>query len=184
MGANSKAPVREDVLRGIRWGMILLIAMLMAIAGYRMFGTTPATAAPKIEVTPAAVPPPVVVTPAIEAGEGTASDAVPAASPGIKGPDVPPAPPPRRRTAPVETDDHAKAFIPPSVTTPRAAMKQDLTQTLPDAPSIDVKADPVAVAGPQVTTKQEDKGSRAGKLARSVGRVFGFGRKDSPAPAK
>jgi hypothetical protein len=179
MGANSSVPLREDVLRGLRWGMILLIAMLIAIAGYRMFGTTPATAAPKIEVAPAPVP--TAPEPAIQAGEGAPSEA---ARP-ISGPDVPAAPPPKRRqAAPIEPDDHAKAFIPPAVTTPRTAVKQDLTESLPDVPSIDVKAEPVASPTPQVETKQQEKGSRAGKLARSVGRVFGFGRKDASAPAK
>jgi hypothetical protein len=162
--------------------MILLIVVLMAIAGYRMFGTTPATAAPKVEVAPSTVQP--QAQPAIEAGEGTPSDVAPASMPPIKGPDVPPAPPPRRRAAPAESDDHAKAFIPPAVTTPHAAMKQDLTESLPDAPAIDVKAEPVATPAPRVGTKQQEKGSRAGKLARSVGRVFGFGRKESSVPAK
>jgi hypothetical protein len=159
--------------------MILLIALLMAIAGYRMFGTSPAEAAPKIENAPAKSEP---QRPAIEAGEGTPSDVAPA--PAITGPDVPPAPPSRRQAVPPQADDRAKAFIPPSVTAPRAAMSQDLTESLPDVGAIDVKAVPVASPKPVAMPKQEEKGSRVGKVAKSVGKIFGFGRKETPAPAK
>jgi hypothetical protein len=163
--------------------MILLIALLLAIAAFRMFGTSPATAAPKLEISPtgprAGQP---FTPPAIEAGEGVPSDD----ATGTRGPDVPPAPPPRRRTAPAETDeDRPKAFIPPSVTTPRAAMKQDLTETLPEVQAIEVKAVPLASPNqPAALPKPEDKGSRVGKVAKSVGKIFGFGRKDPADPAK
>lgn len=183
MGVNSKAPLREDVLRGIRWGMILLISVLMGIAGYRMFGTSPVTAAPKLVSTPATAPEPDVdpLLPPIEAGEGTPSGEAPA----IKGADVPAAPPARRRpAAPAPPpESRTKAFIPPSVTTPRTAMKQDLVENLPEVQAIDIQPVPVASPKATVAAKPEEKGTRAGKLARSVGRVFGFGRKDAP-PAK
>ena len=113
MGAKSNVPVvREDVLRGIRWGMIVLIAALLAIAAYRVFGTSPASAAPKPDIAPRPSLPAAQAAPqpAIEAGDGAPSEV----APGIKGPDVPPAPPARRQKAPLVPDDHAKAFIPPS----------------------------------------------------------------------
>jgi len=157
--------------------MIVLIAALLAIAAYRVFGTSPANAAPKIEVAPP--PAPTSQQPAIQAGEGAPSQEVPT----VTGPDVPPAPPPRKRSAPAEPEqDRSKAFIPPSVTTPRAAMQQDLTESLPDVQQIDVKAAPVAAGKASAMPKQEEKGSRVGKVAKSVGKIFGFGRNEPPPP--
>jgi hypothetical protein len=183
MGAKSNDPLRQDVLRGIRWGMIMLISILMGIAGYRMFGTSPVTAAPKVvaPTAPAAESDSVNPPATIEAGEGAPSQANPA----IKGPDVPVAPPPRRRAAPPpQPENRSKAFIPPSVTNSHAAMDQNLVENLPEVQTIEVHPEPVASPKAVVNVKPEDKGSRAGKLARSVGRVFGFGRKDPPVPAK
>lgn len=177
MGVNSNVPVGQDVLRGLRWGMITLIAALLAIAVYRVVGTSPATAAPKVQAAP--LPDPSTPQqPAIQAGEGTPSQEVPA----VTGPDVPPAPPPRRHTAPVEPEDHSKAFIPPSVTTPRGALQEDLTESLPDVQPIDVKAAPVAAGKAVAMPRQEEKGSRVGKVAKSVGKIFGFGRNEPPPP--
>jgi hypothetical protein len=61
-------------------------------------------------------------------------------------------------------------------------MNQDLTESLPDATAIDVKAVPVASPKPTGMPKQEEKGTRVGKVAKSVGKIFGFGRKDPPPP--
>lgn len=63
-------------------------------------------------------------------------------------------------------------------------MKQDMTESLPDVTAIDVKPVPIASPKPTAMPKQEEKGSRVGKVAKSVGRIFGFGRKEAPTPAK
>ena len=45
-------------------------------------------------------------------------------------------------------------------------MAQDITSALPDAPAMDMKAAPVAVASDKVNAKQQEKGSRVGKVAK------------------
>jgi len=189
--------VRQDLLRGVRWGAILLIAALLSIAAYRVFSSSPAAASQVVsdtdsdqDLTPAE--PPVVVQ------SDTAIQVGPTV---LKGPDVPAAPDltVRRKAAPKAA---AVAGMPPEripgparfgpaptpvpAVTPKASPNAFAAEALPEAvvsppvalgsPGMDV---PGPGAEPKLSPPPDDKGNRATRIVRSVGRIFRFGRKDS-----
>lgn len=183
---------RQDLLRGIRWGAILLIAMLLGITAYRVLSSSPAVAKPALSEDLAPVP-----------DAGPAMDtAIKVGVPVLKGPDAPPAPelPRPRKTAtksiaPVIEPEHLQAphFAPLPVAAP-APQPAFAAEPLPEpspalAPALTVP-DAVLVPAPQATAAPADnakQGNRAVRAVRSVGRLLHIGRKDPESkdePAK
>jgi hypothetical protein len=186
---------RQDLLRGVRWGTILLIAMLLGITAYRVLSSSPAVAsqpkvaeelAPAPEVTPAS-------NTAIQVG-----DAV------LKGPDAPVAPEaparaPKVRQSAAKTPPkliepperlYAPRFPSSSVAPPRPTQNAFVAGPLPEpapapapAPVVELSVPttmPAAAAGTTPEAVDNTKqGNRAVRAVRSVGRIFRFGRKDS-----
>ena len=181
--------VRQDLLRGVRWGAILLIAALLSIATYRVFSSSPAVASQTAseaeaveELAPAEPPVVVQAEPALKVGPTV-----------LKGPDVPPAPevtvrrklaaktaavvvmPPERIPGP--------ARFGPSPTPSKSSSNSFVGEALPDA-SATPPASGVEMPGPGTATSlapppEDSKGNRATRMVRSVGRIFRLGRKES-----
>ncbi|MEO5923572.1 MAG: hypothetical protein ABIR70_07075 [Bryobacteraceae bacterium] len=186
---------RQDLLRGIRWGTILLIAMLLTIAAYRVLSSAPATAR-ETEVEVKATE---EVTP-IEAP-------IQVAEPVLKGPDAPAVPEPVRvrkpapvKTAPqvIEEPQHLQApyFAPLPNTAPKASSHANsfVAGPLPEvteapAQTVELPSPRTPVMAPPPDADNNSKqGNRAVRAVRSVGRIFRLGRKDpeskQPQPAK
>lgn len=173
-----------------------MIAALLSIAVYRVISSSPATASPVPE--PAAV-----VNPS-----GPVAEAAPApiqiespkpvelVQPAAPQPAAPQpaatdknAPQPARRVKPVKDDGNsvppppaAKNFVasPDPKPAPKAAAAPVVATDLPDVHEAPTAPSVVAVpASPSLAPPPDDeKGSRAGRVVRSVGRLFRFGRKD------
>ncbi len=205
MAQTLKAPsaFRQDLLRGIRWGAILLIAMLLSIAAYRVLSSSPAVASqpkPAEELTPApvAVEPAPAATGAIQVGEAV-----------LKATDVPDPPqtPAKTKTRQIPLKATAPTLEPPArLSSPRfepvpvAPMKPIanafVAAPLPDpapatAPTVDSPAPTAVPAAPPPSAESaadnSKQGNRAVRAVRSVGRIFRFGRKDETkdgTPAK
>jgi hypothetical protein len=202
MKVDTKKPqpseFRQDLLRGIRWGTILLIAMLLSIAGYRVLSSSPATAstpksaeavAPAVEVEPDA---------AIKVADQERKEVQPAAKivnswevPEAPVKDVRPARKAPMRTAPqiVEAPQrlHAPAFARLPGASPVAKANGFAAEPLPaavDAPAPDIELptpkNPM-LAPPPGATDNGKQGNRATRAVRSVGRLFRFGKKDNEA---
>ncbi len=194
---------RQDLLRGIRWGTILLIAMLLTIAAYRVLSSTPATASETQPAeTEAVAPAPVAET------DGLIQVAAPVAKvaePVLKGPDAPLAPElvkvrkaPPVRTAPqvVEAPQHLQAphFAPLPNTTPKVSANANsfVAAPVPEAdtpfPGVELPSPRTPAMAPPPDAKDDTKqGNRAVRAVRSVGRIFRLGRKDDtkqPEPKK
>jgi len=190
---SQPSALRQDLLRGIRWGTILLIVMLLSIAAYRVLSSSPAAASPVAEElapTPEVAP---KTDAAIQVG-----DAV------LKGPDAPAAPKPEvtvkpRRTAAKATPKvieeperlHAPSFTPqPVAAAPKPTAKGNafIAEPLPtpaEAPAPAVAEMPSPSAPSKLAPPPDDskQGNRAVRAVRSVGRIFRLGRKD-PKPAE
>ena len=192
---------RQDLLRGIRWGTILLIAMLLSIAAYRVLSSSPATASepksaeiavPAVDVEPATETAIKVVEAepksASHAGETAADFEVPAV-PAKNARVVRKAPaqatnqfvePPQRLQAP--------AFTPQPAITPAAKSNANAFLAEPTPVAVDAPAPSVeipssknpALAPPPATDKSKD-GNRATRAVRSVGRFFRLGKKENEA---
>ncbi len=188
--ARSSA-LRQDLLRGIRWGTILLLVMLLGITAYRVLSSSPAAASqPRVaeELTAA---PDVAPAAAIQVGDGV-----------LKGPDAPLAPElPKARKAsakpalvPVEPPQrlHAPSFAPlPAVAAPKPQSNAFVPAPLPEpAPAVGPAVLDLPIAGavpvpaPAATPAPVDnskQSNRAVRAVRSVGRFFRLGRKDDNA---
>ena len=179
MRAQTRA-VQNDVIRGVRWGVILVLTVLLTIAGYRVFVSNPASAAPMS-------PAPVVRTPAADPlmqvnPEATAVERPQAAQPAPKSaparrapqPDVP-EPPARGRTS--------NQFS-PAPAAPKAAPRATVVDgTLPEA-AVTEGAELPSVAGLDgaFAAPPEAKSGRTTKIVRSVGRILRIGKKETPEP--
>jgi hypothetical protein len=197
---------RQDLLRGIRWGTILLIAMLLTIAGYRVLSSTPATASePKQGVDIAAVPEaaPAEASPDATIEVGTAA---PKQEVLLTGPDAPAAPPLVKARKPVVTAavtaTHPQVVEPPTrIRAPRfnsansspvlpAVASGRATVVTPFAeplPAVDTPAPAVDLPNPRnpelapPPTDNSKQGNRATRAVRSVGRLFRIGKKENEA---
>ena len=184
---------RKDLLRGIRWGTILLLVMLLSITAYRMLSSGQAVAsqpktaeelAPAVDIAPAA---------AIQVGDAVLKT----------GPDAPPAPAlvpqqPRNvrktaaKAAPTlpEPLQHLQSprFAPlPVVAGSKPVAATFVAEPLPEpAPttaanvSIPISA-AVPAPAPSAAPAAADnlkQSNRAVRAVRSVGRLFRLGRKD------
>lgn len=187
---------RQDLLRGIRWGTILLLVMLLGVTAYRVLSSNPAAASQAKAVEELAPAPEVAPAAAIQVG-----DAV------LKGPDAPAAPEPQKarrsaaKPAPVAAEPpqrlQAPKFAPlPVAAVPKAQSNGFVAAPLPEPtpapqPNVDIPASAaVPVPAPAVEAAAADnskQGNRAVRAVRSVGRFFRLGRKDDAAkeePAK
>jgi hypothetical protein len=191
-----KNAVRQDLLRGVRWGAILLIVMLLGIAAYRVIGSGRAVASiqpsqpesdeefavPEIAVKPDA---------ALKVGD-----------PVLKGPDAPP--PPRASPAPTRRQNATTApqartltpsperissrFAPTPVATPKPKPDAFASTVLPEADASATARDiegtgPATVPALNDPASDSKQGNRATRIARSVGRIFRIGRKDASPSA-
>ena len=182
---------RQDLLRGVRWGTILLLVMLLVIAAYRVLNSSQAVASQPIATEELAPPP--QVAPATPILVGNAE---------LKGPDAPPAPEKSKArkvaanaAVPVPEPPqrlHAPSFAPlPVAAAPKPASNSFLAEPLPEGspapvPAVDLPA-PSPVLAPAPTAAPVDnskQGNRATRAVRSVGRLFRLGRKDEPEPSK
>ncbi len=74
--------------------------------------------------------------------------------------------------------------MPPSVPV-RQTFQPKGEEALPDLPSVDVKPEQLpSPSAKKGSLPSNDKGSRVGNVARSVGRIFKFGRKDDSNKGK
>ncbi len=171
-------------MRGVRWGAILVLALLLTIAAYRTLVSSPATASQAVPA-PVAKPEatPALSEPAIEVKSEPAAQTVFVQ----KSPqeEVPVAPPVRRsalrseRT--VALPPVANSFIPAAVPAPRPATRAVVVEAaLPDATGFGISADlPKSGQDAQFAPPPEEKPGRTGKMVRSVGRILRIGRKDA-----
>lgn len=181
--------VRDDLLRGIRWGVILLLAALLGIAAFRALNSAPAAArdpVPAVEPAPASAPLAIEVGDSAEAPDPAASGVILVAPSAPPRKPVParPAEPPRSPAVPLAAPEPSPVAAAPA---PRPVPAPDLsTEALPDSAEVQPaarmdlapSAPAVALTPPPEDTKA--KGNAAGRLVRSVGRVFGLGRKEPP----
>jgi hypothetical protein len=193
MAQTPQAPsaFRQDLLRGIRWGAILLISMLLSITAYRVLSSSPATASqpkPTEELTPA----PVAVEPA--PGPIQVGDAV------LKNAEVPAEPqkPTKAKARQVPLKATAPTLEPPPrLSSPRfepvpvAPMKPIgnafVAAPLPDpapAPVVDTAVPATAPTAPPPASDNGKQSNRAVRAVRSVGRLFRLGRKDEAKDSK
>jgi hypothetical protein len=213
MKVDTKKPqpseFRQDLLRGIRWGTILLIVMLLSIAAYRVLSSSPATASqPKPSQEAAAVPDAAPDT-VIKVGDAIPKQEAPVQKgAALKGPDAPPAPQkqtrPPVRTAPQVTAPqvieeperlHAPRFTaansspanPIAVATPgKPPAVSNFTEPVPvaaetPAPSLELPNARRPELAPPPAADNGKQGNRATRAVRSVGRLFRFGKKDNEA---
>ncbi len=188
-----RKPLSDDVLRGLRWGTILLAALAIGVAGYRLVRESP----PK--------PPHETSSPAPVATPNEKSDSLPRA----KGLDKPaskpmpltsgsrPVPPPPSRAAkPVVANPPQGGSSDAALTSDPASKNQDdsVTDEKPTGPSAEPadekdadrsdaeKADPAESSGPAALSENASKPEARGKRwIKTVGKWLGIGRKD-PQP--
>jgi len=162
-------PLREDILRGVRVGSILLAVLLVGFAGYRVMrepaGTVPTRAPEPRSAAPA--PTPHVV-------------------PSTSGPAIPPPPPPKNRKArsqpPVQS---ALAETTPSE--PVAPVEQPVADVYKsDSPVAETeeKAAPVVAEQkseppPAVDDGTDSQDGRGRRWLKAVGRFLHVGKKDA-----
>jgi hypothetical protein len=169
--------VQQDVVRGVRWGVILVLALLLGIAGFRMLTSGTATAAPvapkAVAATPAALSPAIKV--ASEPEVPTVTEPRPVPKPPVRRsqePDVPEPPPLKAARA------AANHFVPAMPVVKPLEKQVVVDGTLPDVGATQASADLPAV-GTGELAPPPDKPGRTGKIVRSVGRVFGIGKKET-----
>jgi hypothetical protein len=173
---------RRDLVRGLRWGMALLLVMLLSIAAYRVLSSSPAVAsqAGSRESEEQDIP----KANAITVGEATAKQADAASAPRVVR-----RAPVERSTAPAVAPRVAPRVAPqvehiqsrfPAVLTPKPAnafVAEPLPVVVVPAPDL---VTPGAGAAPSLNPPPTDNGkqaNRATRAVRSVGRIFGIGRK-------
>lgn len=172
--------VQNDVIRGVRWGAILVLSALLAVAGYRMISSSPAEAAPVAK--PAAK---AATAPAFEVGAASTPveqpklpASIPASTPKpianrTPQPDVP-EPPPRKPGA-----SRTVAAVTPKTFTPKETVVEG---TLPDA-TVEAGGLPQAeVSGAALPPPPDAGPGRTGKIVRSVGRILKIGKKKAGEP--
>ncbi len=209
MKVDTKKPqpseFRQDLLRGIRWGTILLIAMLLSIAAYRVLSSSPATASEPKEAQ-AIAPSPEPAAPSDAPLKVVDAEPKPAPKTVSDGAEVPTAPVKSARVAKASTKTtvvqvpepparlHAPAFAPLPAASPAAKAPAAPTTTAfvaePAPVAVDTPATGVEIPSPKNPTlapppgadvdKSKD-GNRATRAVRSVGRLFRFGKKDNEA---
>jgi hypothetical protein len=176
--------MRQDVLRGLRWGLVALLAVLLAIAGFRATNSAPATArdaTPPLHTLPPAAPV------AIEVGAAQQSPTALVPRPPRAG-----APKPVRRSSKTAASVDAKPVPGFTPHAPRPVPAPDLVvEALPEPPELQASPSHPALAPPPVISvappPKQTKSSpvdAAGRIFRSVGRVFGIGRRDPPSGGK
>ena len=184
--------LQANVVRGVRMAAILFVIALLLIAAYRIFQWTPANAEPST----AAVPPepaPEVVLPAEGPVEvppppldprSTPKSAPPKAASKKAAQSTPP-PPPLTPLQPIAPSLPAPPQPRLIVVVPEAGPPSS-TAAGPPANTVPVAVAPAVPPQPPVASKagSDDKAvpNPATRAIRSVGRVFGIGRKASGAP--
>lgn len=192
--ATPKNTFRQDLLRGIRWGTILLLVMLFGITAYRVLYSGQAMASP-VRAAEERVPVPAVqVAVPMEVGDAVPK---PIEAPVVARP---------RQAAPGKTVNvvaeppqrlHAPAFAPlPVIPAPKAqpvvpASNAFVAAPLPEAasppaPAVNIAVPAAVPPAPAAAPAEENtkQGSRATRAVRSVGRLFRFGRKDDSKDEK
>jgi hypothetical protein len=187
---TAASALRQDLLRGIRWGTILLIAMLLSIAAYRVLSSSPAVAhdpAVAEELVPAVD---AIVTPdsVITVGEAEVKPS--------QTPSVPAAPRPRSTVkAPARVIAPPTRFSAPRFEPAPVAAPPPMANAFVPDPMTEVSVSPAPVVGAPSTSTiltsestlappppdDSKQGNVAVRAVRSVGRIFRFGRKD-PEP--
>lgn len=172
-------------MRGVRWGTILVLALLLSVAAYRMLVSSPATAS---QAVPAAVAKPeaapAIAEPAAPAIEVKGEPVVrPVAIRKSPNSEVPPAPPVGRTSTRAErsfTPPTSNSFAPVAAPSPTPATRAVVVDAaLPDATGVGISAElPKSGQDAQFAPPPEEKPGRTGKIVRSVGRIFRIGRKD------
>lgn len=173
MKAQTQA-VRSEVVRGVRWGAILLLTVLLGLAGYRMLSSSPAVAAtPKAPVLADDAPVIEVQTdPGTILAEPDAAGARPVVRTrtGVRtraDESVPPPPPIGKRF------DAAPTAAP----APRTV---EIAEPLPEAEAVTVDAQlPAPVGNGKLAPPPPGKPGTPAKIVKSVGRIFGIGKKEN-----
>jgi hypothetical protein len=173
-------PVRQDLIRGLRLGAILLIAALLVIAGYRMWGGSPAAARePEPPSVPVAPPAPEPVAPQEAAIE-------------ISAPPPAVVEEPRKWVPKTQSPKTPKPekFVAPKRVVPTAPVLRPVEVTAVAVPEVSAAPPSVNLTAPATVTPPPPEegpgiGSKTRGVVRSVGRIFGIGRKnDKSAPAE
>ncbi|MEO8100838.1 MAG: hypothetical protein ABI811_24295 [Acidobacteriota bacterium] len=183
--------IRTDVLRGIRWAGILAVVGLLLVTAFRIIQLNPADAKPPVPVAAQVGEPAIVeVTPLSEIVLPPTVEGSPAPSGRAARPKAPkrvetiPVPVPIPLSAP-----NPNAGVPvPVGPQPAAALAEPpaLLTVQPAAfvasPAVVVPAPVVIAPPPSASSKAKVEESdqapgRTGRIVRSVGRMFGVGRK-------
>jgi hypothetical protein len=176
--------VRKDVIRGLRWGTIVLLAGLLALTGYRIFGNNPAEAAPAEAPSEAGAEPAAELVPPVRQIEIGAAEPETTAAPAQtllpqSRPPLPRQPPRqpkavRQPTRPQATTRPVPAF---RATSPAEPVILKGLDSVPDPPPAHAGVSAQQPSQQLTPPPAQKSGTRAGRIARSVGRVFRLGRK-------
>jgi cytoskeletal protein RodZ len=168
-------PVRQDLIRGLRWGAILLLVVLLTVAGFRFFGSTPAAAREPSPVSPSQSEPKAAIPEAVI--EVAPSAPIVKTEPeSVKEP----APRPRRASKTVPKAEKPAGPKAPVAVAPVARPVETVDAKLPD---VSLAPAPVNLAVPAASTppppeEEPGIGSRTRGVVRSVGRFLRLGRKN------
>lgn len=203
-GASADVPsvartqLSDDVLRGLRWGAILLAGLAIGVAGYRLMRESPpkpahGTASPA-PVSPAA-PHQKSGSASPADGVGKPADKAALLTPGSRS--VPP-PPPARGANSVRVNPPGGGSGKGALTAEADSKNEDesvVTDEKPPEPFVEPaeekdadqsageKTDSGQSAGPAALDENAAKQAGHGKrLIKAVGRLLGIGRKDPPQP--
>lgn len=167
--------VRSEVVRGVRWGAILVLTLLLALAGYRMLSSSAAVAStPKQE-------------PVLSEDAGPAIEVQTEPGTILAEPDAAPRPVYKPRPAsPTRADESVpppppvgKRFNAAPVAAP-APKTVEIADPLPEAESVAVDSQLPAPGGnAQLAPPPPGKPGAPAKIVRSVGRIFGIGKKEN-----
>jgi hypothetical protein len=188
-------PLSDDVLRGLRWGAILLAGLAIAVACYRVVHESPPKPAHE---TPSPAP-------ALRTSEQEKSDNLPTVKPIDKPAKKPalltlgsrpvPAPPARAAKPGVANPPRVGSSDGPPAAEPALKNQDDesaVTDEKPTGPSAEPddkdadqsageKTDHAESSSPAALTENAAKPEMRGKRwIKAVGRLFGIGRKDQP----
>jgi hypothetical protein len=178
MNAQSHV-VHQDIVRGVRWGTVLVLVVLLGVAAYRMLISTPVAArqpgslatvpesSPEIHIQPQSASE-VALNPSPARVPVRQPSAARAARP--SGESVPPPPP-------LSSARSAFVAAPAARSQPSTALVVD--GALPEAEGIAVDADfSLPAASSELAPPPEAKPGRTSKIVRGVGRIFGVGKKN------